>query len=253
MYYLVECLIIKNENQYLLEHLYKGVQAGIEHFYIYDNLSEIPVSDFLNQSDFKEKCTIEIWHNTDQNQLDCYSHFLKKHRKDAKWCAFIDTDEMLEGSLLNLCKQSENYLSLKIRQIVHGCNGMVYADYSKTLTERFQSDIAKMQMFKMVVQLEYLNKQYPHHSYIDTEKAKEISIKHWLKVVDWNEQCQLHHYFYKSFEEWLQKVKRGNVYAHNRGWLLKTFFNDNEIPDNERDLLLKKYGLTMDYLMQYGN
>ena len=252
MYYLVECLIIRNENQYLLEHLQHGVQAGIEHFFIYDNLSDKPVSNFLKGTEYEDKCTVEIWQNTDQNQLDCYAHFLKEHRQDAKWCAFIDTDEMLEGSLAKLCRENERYLSLKIRQIVHGCNGQAYADYSKSLTDRFQADIAKMQMLKLVVQLQYLDKQYPHHSYIDQDRANGIPLSRWLKVIEWNEECQLHHYFYKSFEEWLVKMKRGNVWAHDRGWKLKMFFNDNTIDDKDKNELLGKYGLTMETAMSYG-
>ena len=253
MHYLVECLIIKNENQYLIEHLAKGVQSGIEHFYIYDNLSEEPVSEFIKGSEFEDKCTVEIWNNTDQNQLDCYAHFLLVHRQDAKWCAFIDTDEMMEGNLRKHCEDNENYLSLKIRQIIHGCNGQVYADYSKTLSDRFREHIVEKQMYKMVVQLEYLERQYPHHSYIDACRAERICKRNWLKFIDYNDTLQLHHYFYKSFEEWLIKMKRGNIFAHNRGWKLNMFFVHNTIPDTDKQDLLAKYGLNENYIMSYGN
>lgn len=252
-HYLVECLIIRDENQYLLEHLKHGADAGIEHFYIYDNISGYPVSAFLQGTEFEERCTVEIWHNTECNQLDCYAHFLREHRDDAIWCAFIDTDEMLEGDLLTLCKKNEDFLSLKIEQIVHGCNGQAHADYSKTLTERFRPHVIKMHMSKMVVQLKYLDRQYPHHSYIDGERAVGIPMRKWLRIIYWNEECQLHHYFYKSFEEWIVKCKRGNVFAKSKGWRFKMFFKENTISEEDRASLMEEYGVDMDYFMGYGS
>lgn len=251
-YYLAECLIIKNENQYLLEHLEKGIQAGIEHFFIYDNLSKESVSEFLKDTKYEEYCTVELWQNTKNNQLDCYAHFLKEHREDVKWCAFIDTDEMLEGNLYDLCKKNEDFLSLKVEQVVHGCNGQAYADYSKSLTDRFQSHILRVKIFKMVVQLKYLDYQYPHHSYIDSEKAKDIPVFHWLKTVYINEECQLHHYFFKSFEEWVVKCLRGNVFAKDKGWKLKLFFDENKIPEKDKQDIMSKYKVNIENSMEYG-
>ena len=46
---IAECLLIKNENRYLLEHLAYNAAAGIEHFFIYDNLSDTPVAAFLRE------------------------------------------------------------------------------------------------------------------------------------------------------------------------------------------------------------
>ena len=61
MYYLTECLIIKNENQRLIEHLKDNAQSGIEHFYIYDNESDVSVETFLknNAPELLSKCTID--------------------------------------------------------------------------------------------------------------------------------------------------------------------------------------------------
>jgi len=111
MYYLSECLIIKNENQYLLEHIRDNVQAGIEHFYIYDNLSDKPVEEFLkeNSSDLLNICTIEIFQEDNKEmQEHCYAKFLNDHRNDTQWVTFTDTDEIYEGDLLSLCHQNED-------------------------------------------------------------------------------------------------------------------------------------------------
>jgi hypothetical protein len=47
---IAEVLLIKGENRYLLEHLAYNAAAGVEHFFIYDNLSDTPVADFLREN-----------------------------------------------------------------------------------------------------------------------------------------------------------------------------------------------------------
>ena len=47
---IAEVLLIKNENRYLLEHLAYNAAAGVEHFFIYDNMSSTPVADFLREN-----------------------------------------------------------------------------------------------------------------------------------------------------------------------------------------------------------
>ena len=61
-YYLSECLMIKNENQYLHEHIVSDMEAGIDHFYIFDDKSDIPVEKFLsdNHPELLQYCTITV-------------------------------------------------------------------------------------------------------------------------------------------------------------------------------------------------
>ena len=83
-YYLSECLIIRDENQYLTEHLISGIQAGIEHFFIYDNMSKESVADYLHDTELSNYCTVEKFPSTDRTQYDCYKKFTKDHKKDTK-------------------------------------------------------------------------------------------------------------------------------------------------------------------------
>lgn len=259
MHYLSECLIIKNENQYLLEHLKKNYQGGIEFFYIYDNESDQPVEEFLktNAPEWLDKGKIEVFLRTEKIQIDCYDKFLKDHRDETKWCAFFDTDEMIEGDLKKLCKEHENYLTLDIYQIMHGSNGVIYADYSKTLTEQFKDHVLKQRhMIKCVSQVKYVKQQINHHSFVDTSLAREISIptEFWnkrFKSDEIKEVVQLHHYFQKSFEEWCIKLKRGNITCskESSGWPLNLYFiENNKIPEKDLNFLLDKYDLTMDFV-----
>lgn len=252
MFYLSECLIIKNENQYLLEHLSKNASAGIEHFFIYDNYSDTPVEEFLreNAPEWLDRCTMELFHGRKQAQFECYAKFLSEHRDDTKWCAFLDTDEILEGDLRRMCEQNEGVGCLKIKQILHGANGHAYYDPSKTMTERFQPHILRKKvMFKTVTQVKHVVMQQQHHAFLDTKVYR--TNKEQYKTVEWNEECQLHHYYFRSFEEWLMKVKRGNVLSLG-GMMVKHFFLENQIPDADRDALLQKYDMDLHTIMQYG-
>lgn len=255
MHYLSECLIIKDENRYLAEHLEENVRAGIEHFYIYDNGSSDPVSAFIaeNIPGMVGKCTVELFPTTKYTQTDCYSHFLSQHRRDTRWCAFIDTDEQFEGDLGMFCREHEDILALSFVQTMHGANGQAYADFSRTLKERFRPHVLRRQfMCKCVAQVECIQRQYPHHTDMRDE-CRHIPKDRWLKFVKRDEpSCGLHHYYYRSFEEWLQKINRGNVLSF-LGDRVSKFFVENSIPDGDRDALLEEYGLSLEDRMRYGH
>ena len=254
-YYLSECLIIRDENQYLVEHLKTGIQAGIDHFFIYDNMSTEKVEDFLkNYPELLEKCTVEIFPSTDKIQVDCYEKFLNDHRDDTKWCAFIDTDEIFEGDLKKFCERREGNVCIRFQQVMHGCNGQAYADYSKTLAERFKDHtFHDFFYYKCVVQVEYVLAQLAHFSYI---YSKDIPESRWLADISCKEEsCKLHHYYFRSFEEWCMKIKRGGVTAMMRN-KIDHFFkikgnNGSSIPKEDVEDILKKYEVNIDDMIKY--
>lgn len=254
-YYLSECLIIRDENQYLVEHLKTGIQAGIEHFFIYDNMSVDSVEGFLkNYPELLEKCTIELFPSTDKIQVDCYEKFLEDHREDTKWCAFIDTDEMFEGDLIGMCKSRESNLCIRFQQVMHGCNGQAYADYSKTLAERFKDHtFHDFFYYKCVVQVEYVLAQLAHFSYLYSKNHPQSK---WLVNIPANEtKCQLHHYYFRSFEEWCMKIKRGGVTAGMRN-KINHFFEmkgnkGNLISKEDKEAVLKKCEVDLNDVIKY--
>ena len=82
------CLIIKDENEYLQEWLDYHRSIGIDHFFIYDNESKIPV-----KSD--DDITVTLWtDNNHASQCRAYLDCCKKH-SDYDYIAFIDTDEFI--------------------------------------------------------------------------------------------------------------------------------------------------------------
>lgn len=244
-YYLTECLLIKNENQYLIEHIQRNHAAGIEHFYIYDNNSDESVADFLanNAPDLMDLCTIEILSETIDGDLPltevAYKKYLDSYKKDTVWCAFIDTDEMFTGNLLNLCKEAEqsDYKGLSFYPISHGAKGQVrYED--KPLFERFgQFSEFSWGEEKAVSQVAYIQHQYTHSTVMcEPEKQK-------IARIDRNE-VSLHHFFTKSLEEFCQKLQRGHVWSQWKTYPIDIFRQNafKDISDEDYNAVLKEYG-----------
>ena len=185
-------LIIKNENQYLLEHIRDNVQAGIEHFYIYDNLSDKPIEEFLkeNSPDLLNICTIEIFQEDNKEmQEHCYAKFLNDHRNDVQWVTFTDTDEIYEGDLLSLCSQNEDKAGFYFDGIVHGCNGHAWIN-GKTMKENYYDDVSYTWFYrKCCMQVKYIKTQFVHKTVLNTDDKEIAIIKN-----DLNEKVKLHHY-----------------------------------------------------------
>jgi hypothetical protein len=91
------CLIIKDENDYLQEWLNHHRSMGVDHFFIYDNQSTIPISKTLsNETDV----TIKIWTDNEiASQCRAYKDCCN-YNSEYDYIAFIDTDEfiMLNGT-----------------------------------------------------------------------------------------------------------------------------------------------------------
>lgn len=244
-YYLTECLVIKNENQYLHEHITEDLKAGIEHFYIYDDKSDVPVEEYLknNYPDLLQYCTINIierskdWDPELERQTNVYTaDFLKTYGSETKWCAFTDTDEIWEGDLQTFLKENEDKPGFIFEGLVHGANGHAWEN-GKTMKENFYDHVVTRWSYrKLIVQTELVERQQAHIV---------VFKDHTLEAV-YKPKCDitLHHYFYRSLEEFVKKIKRGlmNERLIIQMWM---FFIDNKIDQKEIDEVFKKYNVNM--------
>ena len=242
MYYLTECLIIKNENQYLREHILTNARAGIDFFYIYDNESTIPVYDYLKETapELLKICSIERYSappDCKNPQSECYKKFLSEHKNGQTWCAFIDTDEIFSGNLKQFCKGCENVANLLIfKGLVIGANNKAFYE-NKPLKERFNGDIVKRWGYnKNVVQTRFLIEQSAHKSILTPSN---------FSTIYYPENVRLLHYYYKSLEEYIWKIQRGS--AQNTIRHFKNFFDDNKINETDVKILMQKYNIDFDF------
>jgi hypothetical protein len=246
-YYLTECLIIKDENQYLIEHLTQNALSGIEHFYIYDNYSKESVSDFLqnNAPEWLSKCTIIVKKSEDNFQEDSYHCFIEDYSQQCVWTAFVDVDEMFEGNLQSFCRFNEElYNSLSFKQIIHGANNQVF-ESNETLRHRFMSDIVTdIFMVKSVVKNKDLLRQEAHRSYMKGGDLRQLTVER-------NAQVKLHHFYFRSFEEYIKKILRGSANPKGRPYLMSFFRHNSSISVEDCKTIFDKYNVDMKLRAKY--
>ena len=228
------CLITKDENVYLEEWIRHHADIGIDHFYIYDNGSKTPVIDTIKAIDngkYMDMCTVELYTKYRHHmQYECYEKCLSEHGEETKWMAFIDTDEFIDVNGNDINKFLDDYIKFSgvyIAWEVYGADGHVKADLTKTQKERFTKRIIDPTGYfgKMFVQTARTRFMYVHLSqaldvtdricdvdhtdhiihYAENEKKQKLGFRD-----DWYEICKIRHYFTRSWEEWVNKMKRGS-------------------------------------------
>jgi hypothetical protein len=97
-HYLSIGAIYKNEAPYLREWVEFHRLVGVEHFYLYDNMSTDGHRAVL--APYVDEGLVEVrrWEPF-PGQLQAYDDCLERHRGDSRWIAFIDCDEFLFSPL----------------------------------------------------------------------------------------------------------------------------------------------------------
>lgn len=240
---IAECLLIKNENQYLSEHLQTNARAGIDFFYIYDNCSIEPVKEFLQRClpGFVPRCHVETISGANL-QLYCYKKFLHDYGAEVDYVFFIDTDEILEGNIKAAAEKYSYAGALIFAPVLHGCNGHIY-DNGGGMVARFRDDVIRRRdsWTKCLVKPGAVIRQDVH-----TTQLRPGFVPQYLSALSFPD-AVLHHYRFRSLEEYIKKILRGSCDARAL-FNLKSFFDDNKsiAPDSpDVQQLLKKYGVTL--------
>lgn len=220
-YYFSICCIVKDENDYIAEWIDYHQSVGVEHFYIYDNGSKIPVNETIAQLKYNSVATvIEMPGKT--KQVPAYRHCLKHFGKTSQWIAFIDIDEFIlpkteDSDLRKFMRKYDNYGGLGVSWLIFGANGHTKKPLGSQLenfTLRSGYGFIANSHIKSIVQPRFVKSASNAHSfkYIKNyncvnEHFKDIEGCFSPNSVD---TIQLNHYYCRSLEEYHQKVARGN-------------------------------------------
>lgn len=112
------CMIFRDEAPYLKEWIEFHRLVGIEHFYLYNNLSQDNYKEVLRPyikagvveliEWNRESCNVSDW---DVIQIAAYNHGFNRAKNETKWLAIIDSDEFLfpthENNLSEFLKHYE--------------------------------------------------------------------------------------------------------------------------------------------------
>lgn len=234
-YYSALCLLIKDENEYIKEWLDSWDALGIDHFYIYDNASKVPIKDTIAaiaDGKYLDKCTIVDWSTGFTHmQYDCYEHCLTNYGAECYWIGFVDTDEILEfttpelKNINDFLSQYERYFGLWIPWECYNANGLVNKptgsqreNYTKVILNPLglygKVFIQPYRCRKMYVHLgvgldEFdivVNQNFtPHISTISTVRDQYYSDNRGCFT-----KAKINHYITRSFEDWVNKMNRGS-------------------------------------------
>lgn len=132
-HYLVVTAIFKDESRFLREWIEFYKVLGVEHFYLYNNLSDDDYLSVLTPYVKRGEIDLIEWpfkaeNIQEWNQIQCsaYKDALSRYGDETVWMAFLDTDEFLfplqEDSLNTFLKEFEPYGSVSINWQCYGHN-----------------------------------------------------------------------------------------------------------------------------------
>ncbi len=224
-YYCSICLIIRDENEYLKEWLEWHVGQGVEHFYIYDHGSKQSVAEFLKTLDSSLSSRITVRNFAGKHvfaQRDAYNDCIKRYGKESRWIGFIDADEMVRikcgKTVSELLRYYEAFAGLFMRWIVYDANGQVKKT-DKPMRERFthvtatdaDDGIGKTFVQPLLITCMQTHNCYTHKGfYVVDENRRKVNEAEIRKTDSTDDLVCVDHYYTKSYEEWLEKMRRGS-------------------------------------------
>lgn len=219
-YYLSLCCIVKDENRYLQEWISYHMKIGVEHFYIYDNESAVPVEDTLSELGLLQYATV-ITIKGAAMQMTAYKNCLQHFGTHSRWIGFIDMDEFLvpkstNGDLPGFLKDFESYGALGVNWLVFGSSGFKdRTDESQLSRFVLRSDLefSANSHIKSIVQPRYVRRAHNPHvfkyrfgRFCVNENFEQIKDAFSPPSVH---KIQLNHYYCRSQAEYEEKIRRG--------------------------------------------
>ena len=126
MHFLSIGCFAKNEDPYFPEWIAFHQLAGVDHFYIYDNGSNVPIGEVLKGDVAKGIVTVVDFPGK-HLQRPAYQDCLHRFSGDSEWIAFIDVDEFLFAtsgqSLKDILPAYREYAGVAVHWSVFGSSG----------------------------------------------------------------------------------------------------------------------------------
>lgn len=228
------CLLIKDEGRYLPEWLEWHCKIGVQHFFVYDNGSEVPILESVPLEFIDMVTVVDFPPPRESTQVEAYTDCLKRFGTTSTWIAFIDADEFIrvvDGTPLpEFLKNYTDSDAILVKWAMYNANGLLYDD-GRPVRERFTKIVnhypSDMPQHKSIIQPAKISIMTAH---------VPIATYQTLRIVDENNEpirlCKnitnnkilIDHYFTKSYEEWQRKMKRGSCdpqYVRENEWFLR--------------------------------
>ena len=270
------CAIFKNEAMYLREWIEYHKIVGVDHFYLYNNNSEDDYQSVLSTYIANGTVTLIQWPQN-QAQMQCYHDGIEHFKDETEWLTFIDIDEFIVPNTTDTIYEFLKPFQKKRPVVIaywkmFGTNGMLNRDVrglvSKDLTVCWNKyvDIGKV-FFNTAYSFDKTDKHnnvLHHYCWGKKGGVKLPPVNIFNKICVFGNNpvsydadatffpLQINHYFTKSYEEYLYKKSKGDVYfkinPHD-----EAYFYRHEMKNQSVDYKIYKYLIKLELAMKNHN
>ena len=224
-YLVVTCA--KNENDYIREWIQHYLNLNFDKIIICDNNDDESLLEVI--SDYIERGVVEVFdcRGLDSFQVQFYTMFCTTG--NYKWCAYFDCDEFLELNLYTDIKEylktKENEKCVSFNWMIYGSNGVLKQEEGG-VQDRFKLPVSPISLFTENTFIKSIVKGGDtfyggcvfngSHMPVTTPMYKHNVGGYFWKTDDSHQmfpprykEGYIKHYYTKSFNEWINKTKRG--------------------------------------------
>jgi hypothetical protein len=236
----------KDENRYLREWVAFHRTQGYTKFYVYDNMSQIPVADTLAGEVAAGLVDVTLWEDDRVGRHHrAMDNFLDRRDVDTVWASLTDTDEFafgMEKPLAEVLRGFESLDAVKLGWLCFGSSGhdrrpegLVIESYT------MRGEPKSILGGKSIVKFGKVRRMGDCHN----PKWEQKPI-----VVD-RDQAAINHYITRSREDWDEKSRRGGGNGSKRSTRL--FWGFDKKTNSLIDLRIQNYvGDTKKFLNSIG-
>lgn len=252
MHYLTLVAIAKDETRNLREWLVYHTLLGVEAFIVYDNESRIPIRETL--APFLRNGFLKVVEISGKNmQLTAYDHALREFGRATRWMGFIDLDEFIvpqtTDDLRHFLLDYEAHAGLAVNWVTYGSSGHVKRPNGlmiENYTGRLELDCAVNYHIKSIVKPDCTLRSTSPHSFAYRPGCFAVNPDGVPIATAFSPPChdriRINHYFFRSQEEFEEKIKRGRADTDAPGTQHRIEEFDRQMnAEHEQDLSAHKY------------
>ena len=261
------CTLGKKENKYIREYVEHYKKYGVDKIFLYDN-NDIDGERFEEEiNDYIESGFVELinWRGVPKALIKIINQCYQKNKDKYDWLIFYELDEFLYLKNYNNIKIYLNQRRFKICKSiqlnwVHRSDNNLMFYEKKPLAIRFKekgknvkkNKFNKLAFIKTIIRghMNNITITHVHRLCLKIKGCDGFGRKAELDVIrslrpDY-EYYYINHYYGKSVEEFIEKLKRGDVYKgitkKNNMYQLKKYFYINKITSEKLDYIEKILG-----------
>lgn len=245
-YQLAICSIFQNEACYLKEWIEFHRLVGVEHFYLFNNLSIDDFHTVLAPYVKDNIVTVIEWPYPDFRQCAAYDKAIKMFKNQAKWMAFLDTDEFLfcveKDNLVDFLKDYEDVGVLLVNWQVFGTNDVEKVPRNKLMIEMLTmkapwdsaGNLHAKSIVRPCIVKEWNNAHSPAVYPTPTVNADKVYVPYGYTDYIVIDKIRINHYWLRDeWFFWNIKLKRRQQFGDDPNGLISTYKSLNAVEDLE--------------------